>query len=167
MLPNNYVREPNGNIRMYILNNGGTVYNGTAGNSATTVAHSFGNTNALSTPGAKIANFCINNANTTATEAANIDVYGRYNMAATDATGTPGAVTVNKAAGQVAIAAGASSVVVTNSLVTTASIVLVVLQRVDATLTQILSVVPGAGSFTIRGNANATATTTMGFVVHN
>lgn len=85
----------------------------------------------------------------------------------TDASGTPGAATINKPTGKVAIAIGASSVVVTNSLVTTASTVVAVLQFVDATATQILSVVPSAGSFTIRANANATAATKVAFVVIN
>lgn len=85
----------------------------------------------------------------------------------TDASDTPGAATINKPSGKVAIAIGASSVVVTNSLVTAASTVLAVLQFVDATATQILSVVPGSGSFTITANANATAATKIAFLVIN
>lgn len=92
---------------------------------------------------------------------------GAITADATDASGTPGAATINKPSGKVAIAIGASSVTVTNSLVTTSSIVLASLQFVDATLTQILSVVPGSGSFTITGNANATAATKVAFVVIN
>ncbi len=65
------------------------------------------------------------------------------------------------------IAIGAPSVVVTNSLVTATSIVTAALQFVDATLTEVLSVVPGAGSFTINGNANATAATKVAFTVTN
>lgn len=85
----------------------------------------------------------------------------------TDSSGTPGAATINKPSGKVAIATGQSSVVVTNSLVTAASTVLAVLQFVDATCTQILSVVPGSGSFTITGNANATLATKVAFLVVN
>lgn len=85
----------------------------------------------------------------------------------TDASGTPGAATINKPMGKVAIAAGAASVVVTNSLVTADSHVEAVLQFGDATLTQILRVVPGAGSFTVTGNANATAATKVSFKVTN
>lgn len=85
----------------------------------------------------------------------------------TDSSGTPGAATINKPSGKVAIAIGQSSVVVTNSLVTAASTVLAVLQFVDATATQILSVVPGSGSFTITANANATAATKVAFLVVN
>lgn len=85
----------------------------------------------------------------------------------TDASGTPGAATIDKPSGKVAVAIGASSVVVTNSLVTAASTIIPVLQFVDATATQVLSVVPGAGSFTINLNAAATAATTVAFLVIN
>ncbi|MFM9915277.1 MAG: hypothetical protein ACKVOX_05675 [Rhizobacter sp.] len=79
-----------------------------------------------------------------------------------DSSAVPGAATQHGATmGRVAIAAGASSVVVTNRLVTTASTILAVISQsaADGTLTQILRVAPGAGSFTISGNANATAAT--------
>jgi hypothetical protein len=75
--------------------------------------------------------------------------------------------TINKPAGQVSVAIGASTVTVTNSLVSATSIILCELQFVDATFTQILSVVPGSGSFVITGNATATALTKIGFVVIN
>jgi len=77
--------------------------------------------------------------------------------AISDSTGTPGAATQNAYRGRVAIAAGASSVVVTNSFITATSCVFAQIQNFDATLTTILRVVPGAGSFTIQGNVNATA----------
>lgn len=96
-----------------------------------------------------------------------ISVTGALSLDATDASGTPGAATINKPAGKVAIAIGASSVVVTNSLVTSASIVLAVLQFADATANTIRSVVPGTGSFTINVNAAATAATKVAFVVIN
>lgn len=92
---------------------------------------------------------------------------GRMAFDSTDSSGTPGAVTLNKPSGKVAIAAGASSVVVTNSCVSATSIVLPVLQTTDATLTFIKSCVPSAGSFTVTGNANATAAVTVGFLVIN
>lgn len=85
----------------------------------------------------------------------------------TDSSGTPGAATINKASGKVAIAIGASSVVVTNSLVSSASTILAVLQSVDATATTLLPVVPGSGSFTIYTNAAATAPVTVAFIVIN
>lgn len=95
------------------------------------------------------------------------DISGRMDFDVTDSSGTPGAATINKPSGQVSIAAGASSVVVTNSLVSATSIVQPVLQFADATLTFIKTCVPGAGSFTITGNANATANTKVGFTVFN
>lgn len=82
-------------------------------------------------------------------------------------SGTPGNVTSHTAAGIAAIAAGASSVVVTNSLVGTTSLVYAVLQASDATATFIKSVIPASGSFTINVNANATANTKVAWVVFN
>lgn len=94
-------------------------------------------------------------------------IRGSLQVETQDASGTPGNVTINKPSGKVAVAMGASSVVVTNNYVTAASSVFAVLQFVDATATQILSVVPGAGSFTIRVNANATLATKIAFLVIN
>lgn len=80
---------------------------------------------------------------------------------------TIGAVVINKPAGSGNIAAAAASVVVTNPLVTANSLVLAWLMQTDATLTFIKSIIPGAGSFTITGNANATANCKFGFLVIN
>lgn len=85
----------------------------------------------------------------------------------TDLSGTPGAATINNPAGKVAIALGAASVVVTNSLVTANSCILATLNTTDATLLYIKSVVPGSGSFTITGNAVATADVKVSFLVFN
>ena len=90
---------------------------------------------------------------------------GLLDFDATDSSGTPGAATINKPSGQVAVALGASSVVVTNSLVSTTSIVTAVIQQVDTTCTQLNNVVPAAGSFTINLNAVCAAATKVGFVV--
>lgn len=92
---------------------------------------------------------------------------GRFVMPATDASGSPGAATINSASGKIAVAAGASSVVVTDSLVSTASIVFAVLQANDSTCTAVKSVIPAAGSFTIALNANCTAAAKLGFVTFN
>lgn len=91
-------------------------------------------------------------------------VYGPQSGLA-DASATPGNVTQNTLRGQVSIAAAASSVTVTNSLVKSTSHVTAVLQGNDSTLTQILSVVPGAGSFVIKGNAAATAAVKVSYQV--
>jgi len=92
---------------------------------------------------------------------------GNIQIDGSDASGTPGAATINKPSGTVAIAIGAASVTVTNSLVTASSRVFATLQFVDATLTTIRTVVPGSGSFVITCNANATAATKVAFFVIN
>jgi hypothetical protein len=78
---------------------------------------------------------------------------------------TTGAQTINEYSGQVQIAIGAASVVVTNSLVTSSSRILATLNSTDGTLLYLKSVVPADGSFTITGNANATAATKVTFLV--
>lgn len=80
---------------------------------------------------------------------------------------TTGNQTINKISGTVNIAAGGASVTVTNSTVTTSSIIMAVIRTADATLTSIKNVVPSANSFVITGNAVATAETSIGFVVIN
>lgn len=85
----------------------------------------------------------------------------------TDESATPGAVQIDKLAGKAAFAIGASTCTVTNSYVTAASIVLVVMQFADATLNVIRTVVPGAGSFVVTGNTTATAATKFAFLVIN
>lgn len=82
------------------------------------------------------------------------------------APGTTGAQTINKSAGTVNFAAAATSLVVTNSLVTASSLVFCTIRTNDATAV-IKNVVPAAGSFTINLNAAATAETSVGFIVHN
>lgn len=85
----------------------------------------------------------------------------------TDSSGTPGNVTNSSPRGRVAVAAGASAVTVTSTLVAATSTVLAVVSSVDATLFEVLSVVPAAGSFTITCNAAATAATKVDFLVIN
>lgn len=82
------------------------------------------------------------------------------------AAGTTGAQTINKPSGTVNFAAAATSLVVTNSLVTTSSIVMCVVRTNDATA-DIKNVVPAAGSFTINLGAAAAAETSVGFIVYN
>jgi hypothetical protein len=68
-------------------------------------------------------------------------------------------------AGIATILAGQSSVVVVAGGVTAASVVIATLHEVDATAAAVWSVVPGAGNFTIRVNANATADTEVAWLV--
>lgn len=92
---------------------------------------------------------------------------GKINLDATDGSGTPGAATINKPAFKVAVALGASSVVVTNSTVLAASVVQCNLQTNDATALYVRSAIPSAGSVTVHLSANTTAATTVGCVVFN
>ncbi len=82
---------------------------------------------------------------------------------------TTGAVVANAVQGRVGIAAGASSVVVTNSLVDASSKIFAVVAQAaaDGTLLRVERVVPAAGSFTIYGTANATATTVIDWLLLN
>lgn len=81
--------------------------------------------------------------------------------------GTTGAQTIHKPVGSVNFAAGASTLVVTNSLVTTDSCIFVQIASTwDATLFRI-AVVAGAGIFTLHANAAATAETRVNFWVVN
>lgn len=80
--------------------------------------------------------------------------------------GTTGNQSISKISGTVNFAAGASSITVTNSLVTASSIIFATVRTNDATAI-IKNVVPGAGSFVINLNAAATAETSVGFFVVN
>ena len=82
------------------------------------------------------------------------------------AGGTTGDRTINSVAGTVNLAAAATSITVTNNLITTSSIVLGVM-RTDDTTCAIRSIVPGTGSFVINMTAACAAETSVGFVVTN
>lgn len=81
------------------------------------------------------------------------------------AGGTTGNQTINKPSGTVNIAAAGTTVTVTNSTVSTSSIVYCVIRTNDATA-RISNVVPGAGSFVINIVA-CTAEVSIGFIVYN
>lgn len=82
------------------------------------------------------------------------------------AGGTTGAQTINKPAGTVNFAAAATSLVVTNSLVTTSSIIICTVGTNDATM-QSVQAVAGSGSFTLYPNAAPTAETRVNFFIVN
>lgn len=104
---------------------------------------------------------------TTKTERMEIDNNGKIIFPSTvTATGTTGNQTINKPSGTVNIAAAGTTVTVTNSLVTTSSLVFCEVRTNDGTAT-IKNVVPGAGSFVITLNAAATAEVSIGFFVIN
>jgi hypothetical protein len=82
------------------------------------------------------------------------------------AAATTGAQTISKPAGSVNFAAAATSLVVTNALVTANSIIIATVNTNDATMKTVLAVA-GAGSFTLHANAAATAETRVSFLVIN
>jgi hypothetical protein len=89
-------------------------------------------------------------------------------LATNTGAGTTGAQTIDKPSGTVNFAAGASALVVTNSLCTANSIIFAEVRTNDATAT-VKNVVPAAlgGSFTINLSAAATAETSVGFFIIN
>jgi hypothetical protein len=80
--------------------------------------------------------------------------------------GTTGAQTINKIAGSVNFGAADTSLVVTNSLVTSNSVIIATVATNDATMTSVQAVA-AAGSFTLHANAAATAETRVNFVAIN
>ena len=116
---------------------------------------------------AGVGAFLVQDGNATPRTLNRIDNDGKITYWATNtATGTTGAQTINRPSGTVNFAAGATTLVVTNSLCTTSSIVLPVVRTNDTTAV-IKNVVPGAGSFTINLDAAATAETSVGFFIIN
>ena len=96
-----------------------------------------------------------------------VDSTGKETFASTITTGgTTGNQTINKPSGTVNIAAAGTTVTVTNSLVSTSSIVVAVVRTNDATA-YIKNVVPSAGSFVITLGAAATSEVSIGFIVYN
>jgi hypothetical protein len=91
---------------------------------------------------------------------------GIYLSKTITAAGTTGAQTINKSIGSVNFAAAATSLVVTNSLVTTSSVIVATVGTNDTTM-KTVNAVAAAGSFTLNANAAATAETRVNFVVLN
>lgn len=88
-------------------------------------------------------------------------------IATNGGTLTTGAYTTTELCGRASIAAGQSSVVITHPLVTATSVVYAVVAQAaaDGTLLRVERVNPAAGSFTIFGTANATAATTVAWMI--
>jgi hypothetical protein len=82
------------------------------------------------------------------------------------AAGTTGAQTINKNSGRVNFAAAATSLVVTNSLVTASSIIQCTVATNDSTMKAAIAVA-ASGSFTIYASAAATAETAVNFTITN
>ncbi len=99
--------------------------------------------------------------------AGNSKTFGKWIYDATDiTTGTTGAQTISKPSGSVNFAAAATTLVVTNTLVTTSSHVIAWVETADTTAKSCSTQV-ASGSFTITLNAAATAETRVGFLVIN
>jgi hypothetical protein len=82
------------------------------------------------------------------------------------AAGTTGDRTINRPMFSVNFAAAASSLTVTNSLISTTSVLTCQVQTNDSTLKSVVAV-PGSGSVVLTGNAAATAETVVACVVFN
>lgn len=86
-------------------------------------------------------------------------------MASTDSSGAPGNAVINQPNGRSAIALGASTVTITNSLVTAASHVFISPRTRDATGLLPLVTTIAAGSFAVTTTANTTAALTFDWLV--
>lgn len=82
------------------------------------------------------------------------------------AAGTTGARTINKPAGTVNFAAAATSLVVTNSLVTANTIIVATVGTNDSTM-KTVQVVVTTGSFTLFANAAPSVETRVNFILVN
>jgi hypothetical protein len=80
---------------------------------------------------------------------------------------TAGPLSCTQTQGAATVATGASSVVITNPLVTPQSVIFAVVAQAaaDATMLRVERIVAAAGSFTIYGTANATANTAVDWAI--
>lgn len=107
---------------------------------------------------------------TTSITAAILDLSGSSNIKlfrTITAGGTTGNQTISKPNGSVNVAAGAASIVITNTLVTTSSTLIATLNTADATCTFVKSAVPTANTITVTLNAVCGAETRVAFWVFN
>lgn len=93
-----------------------------------------------------------------------LTVAGGLVVGFTDTSVSPGGATANTISGRSSIGAGQSSIVIANSLVALGDIVNVTLETADATLIRIVAIT-GVGSITITGNAAATATSVLSWLI--
>ena len=89
-----------------------------------------------------------------------------FSPATITAIGTTGNQTINKPNGTINIATAGTSVVLTNNLITTSSMIFCTIQTNDATAKSVQAV-PSSGSCTIYLNAAATGTVAIAFWVKN
>lgn len=101
------------------------------------------------------------------TDLLTISALGKITLSSTNTpAGTTGAQTINRSDGSVNFAAGAQTLVVTNSTVTASSHVLCQIETDDATAKSCITII-SPGSCTIKLNAAATAETKVSFWVRD
>ncbi len=93
------------------------------------------------------------------------DLIVRQYFADSTAAGSTGAQTINKSVFSVQFAGAATSLVVTNSLVSTASFPICTVNTNDTTMKSVAAV-PTSGTLTLTANAAATGTTVVSCVIH-
>jgi hypothetical protein len=145
--------------------NGLLILKGNVASNGTSIPLKFLNSTALTTSGDVVGCFYADTTGTTQQLCVDKDGIILLPQAA-NSVASPGAATANVAGGRAAIASGASSVTITNSLVTATSRVFVEIQFTDATCTSKKSVVPSSGSFVVNMNANCTSNTAFAWEVH-
>lgn len=123
-----------------------------AANGASAVGHIFDTNASWTNVGAKLVSFRTANA-----EMASISSFGRLDQSGSDSSGTPGDATIAKPIGTSAIAAGASTCVITNTIVAAGDWVMITPHARDATCKELIAVCT-ANTITVSGSANATAT---------
>lgn len=121
----------------------------------------------VSRSGTTITGLSLGTSSTAVTTGAGLTVTGGLTLSKTITTGgTTGAQTINKTTGSVNFAASATSLTVTNSLVSSTSVIIGTVATNDSTMKSV-QCVAGSGSFTIYANAAATAETRVNFLVTN
>lgn len=91
----------------------------------------------------------------------------RVNYTDTSGSSTAAAQTINTVAGRIKIAVGASTTTITCSAAFATSLIFAQLETVDATLTSVRVLNKANGSFQLAGNANATGTPIISYIIHN
>lgn len=173
------IEAPNGTTKALVSSTAGKGLYVTAGTASTNVAGiyvsqvwsnagtSFTQILGQVTDGASAATSVLMDLRVGAYSMFNIHKSGRIGQDQTiTASTTTGNQTINKPMGTVNFAPTATSITVTNSLVSTASTVFCSVRVADATA-YIKNCVPAAGSFQITLGAAATATASVGFMVVN
>lgn len=136
---------------------------GNVADGASAIGIKLGNANALANASALALRVYSDSGTTSVLDVTAVG--GKQVWQTTDSSGTPGAATINKASGRSAIAAAASSVVITNSVVSAASKVFISPLSRDTTGLLPTVTTRGAGSFTVTTSANCTSALSFDWIV--